>query len=103
AIAAAGATTTAAAGATTAATAAIPSLIPARPRNAAELPATLELVSVVPVKPGGALPDPQPISSADALAAVIGSREFQDTVSPLARLYFAAFGRFPDYAGINHY
>jgi hypothetical protein len=33
----------------------------------------------------------------------MGSPQFQDTVSPLARLYFAAFGRFPDYPGINHY
>jgi hypothetical protein len=104
--AAAGMTTTKAGMTTTAArptSAAVPAPLPARPSNAAELPATLELVSVVPVKPGAALPDARPISRADALSSVIGSREFQETVSPLARLYFAAFGRFPDYAGLNYY
>lgn len=37
------------------------------------------------------------------MAAIMSSPQFQDTVSPLARLYFAAFGRFPDYPGLNHY
>jgi len=42
-------------------------------------------------------------AGAAAIASVIGSHEFQDTVSPLARLYFASFGRYPDYEGLNHY
>jgi len=66
------------------------------------LPPTLELVTL-PRTPGTPAPAPKAISRTEALASVIGSQEFQDTVSPLARLYFATFGRFPDYEGLNHY
>ena len=66
------------------------------------LPNTLELVAL-PAAPGAPAPAPKAISRTEALASVIGSREFQDTVSPLARLYFATFGRFPDYEGLNYY
>jgi hypothetical protein len=68
----------------------------------ARLPATLELVTL-PRSPGAAAPPARKISREEAIAAVMGSREFQDTVSPLARLYHATFGRFPDYEGINYY
>jgi len=66
------------------------------------LPPTLELVTLPPA-PGAPAPAPKAISRTEALASVIGSQEFQDTVSPLARLYFATFGRFPDYEGLNYY
>ena len=66
----------------------------------AQLPPTLELVSLPTLS--GAAP-PRPISRADAVASVIRSREFQETVTPLARLYLATFGRYPDYEGLNHY
>jgi hypothetical protein len=72
------------------------------PGSNSNLPATLELVTL-PTGPGAPAPAPRAISRADALASVIGSQEFQDTVSPLARLYFATFGRFPDYEGLNYY
>ncbi len=75
----------------------------AAPGVTTQLPQTLELVSIVPVKPGAAVAESKPVSRSDALASIIGSREFQDTVSPLARLYFAAFGRPPDYNGLNYY
>lgn len=66
------------------------------------LPPTLELVTL-PSALGAPAPAPKAISRTEALASVIGSQEFQDTVSPLARLYFATFGRFPDYEGLNYY
>src|SRR5688572_15086202 len=69
-------------------------------RIPANLPATLELVTL-PSTPGARATAPKAISRTEALASVIGSQEFQDTVSPLARLYFATFGRFPDYEGLN--
>lgn len=75
---------------------------PPAPRTPADLPAMLELVTILPVT-GVEAPAPKPISRAEALAAVMRSPQFQDTVSPLARLYFASFGRFPDYDGLNHY
>jgi hypothetical protein len=62
----------------------------------------LELVTILPVT-GTRAPDPKPISRADAVASVMTSPEFQQTVSPLARLYLATFGRYPDYEGINYY
>jgi hypothetical protein len=40
---------------------------------------------------------------AEAIASVIESPAFQDTVSPVARLYFAYFDRIPDYEGLNYY
>lgn len=39
----------------------------------------------------------------EAIASIVGSDEFKDTVAPLARLYFAYFDRFPDYEGLDHY
>ena len=42
-------------------------------------------------------------SHAEAVESVIGSKEFQETVTPLARLYLATFGRYPDYEGLNYY
>lgn len=40
---------------------------------------------------------------AEAIARNIASEEFQDLVSPLARLYLAYFGRVPDYEGLDYY
>ncbi len=71
-------------------------------RIPANLPTSLELVAL-PSAPGAPAPAPKAISRTEALASVIGSQAFQDTVSPLARLYFATFGRFPDYEGLNYY
>lgn len=69
------------------------------PPSAAPL---LELVTIARA-PGSPPAAPRPISPTEAVDSVMRSPEFQDTVSPLARLYFAAFGRFPDYDGLNHY
>lgn len=40
---------------------------------------------------------------AEALAQGLASEEFQDVVTPLARLYLAYFGRVPDYEGFDYY
>src|SRR5688572_15136221 len=56
----------------------IPSSLPAP----VHVPQTLELVSL-PTLSGGAKATPRNISRAEAVASVIASREFQDTVSPL--------------------
>lgn len=40
---------------------------------------------------------------AEVIAKSIASEEFQDAVTPLARLYLAYFGRVPDYEGFDHY
>lgn len=40
---------------------------------------------------------------AEAIASTLQSPEVQDTVSPLARLYFAYFDRAPDYEGLGYY
>jgi hypothetical protein len=40
---------------------------------------------------------------ADAIASVLESRTYQDTASPVARLYFAYFGRGPDVEGFDYY
>jgi hypothetical protein len=62
----------------------------------------LELVEILP--PTASAPSPsRALTRAEALASVIRSPEYQDTVPPLARLYFATFGRYPDYEGLNHY
>ena len=74
-----------------------PPIAPAPP-----LPPTLELVSL-PTVPGAKAAPAKAISRAEAVASVIGSREFQETVNPLARLYLATFGRYPDYEGLNYY
>ena len=76
--------------------------IPASLPAPAALPQTLELVSL-PTLSSGAKAAPTSISRADAVASVMTSREFQETVSPLARLYLATFGRYPDYEGLNYY
>jgi hypothetical protein len=76
--------------------------IPAPIEPTPSLPPTLELVSL-PTIPGTKAAAPKTISRAQAVASVIGSREFQETVNPLARLYLAAFGRYPDYEGLNYY
>jgi hypothetical protein len=39
----------------------------------------------------------------EAIAGNIASGEFQDMVTPLARLYLAYFGRVPDYEGFDYY
>lgn len=39
----------------------------------------------------------------DVIASNIASEEFQDVVSPLARLYLAYFNRPPDYEGFDYY
>jgi len=74
--------------------------IPAPMPPATPLPPTLELVSLPALS--GAAP-PRPISRAEAVASNMRSREFQETVTPLARLYLATFGRYPDYEGLNYY
>ena len=66
------------------------------------LPSTLELVSL-PAIPGAGAAAPKSISRAQAVESVSGSKEFQETVNPIARLYLATFGRFPDYEGLNYY
>ena len=40
---------------------------------------------------------------AEVIASNIASEEFQDVVSPLARLYLAYFNRPPDYEGFDYY
>ena len=42
-------------------------------------------------------------SYAQAVSEYIDSKEFKDTVGPLARLYFAFFGRYPDQDGLDWY
>ena len=62
-------------------------------------------------RPGGLFGPPPRVTQhpagsaahAKAIAASIASPEFQDTVSPLARLYFATFGRYPDAEGLDYY
>jgi hypothetical protein len=76
--------------------------VPPPLKPATELPATLELVPM-PSLPGAKPAAKGTISRAEAVASVIASREYQDTVTPIARLYHAAFNRFPDYEGINYY
>lgn len=39
----------------------------------------------------------------EAIAGNIASEEFQDVVTPLARLYLAYFGRVPDHEGLDYY
>lgn len=73
-----------------------------RASTPSRLPATLELVTL-PGLHGGAASAARTISRAEAVAAVMGSQEYQETVAPLARLYHATFGRFLDYEGINYY
>jgi hypothetical protein len=63
---------------------------------------TLELVSL-PAIPGGSMAPAKTITRAQAVASAMTSRDFQETVTPLARLYFATFGRYPDYEGLNYY
>ena len=53
-------------------------------------------------------PPPAPVvpawrNDAAAIASIIESRTYQDTVSPVARLYFAYFERGPDLEGLDHY
>jgi len=79
---------------------AVPAPLP--PSPAQQLPPTLELVSL-PTLPGAKAAPTRSISREAAIASVITSREFQDTVTPLARLYLATFGRYPDYEGLNYY
>ena len=67
-----------------------------------DLPPTLEMVAL-PSLPGSAAAPARTITRAEAVAAAIASPEFQETVSPLARLYLATFGRYPDYEGLNYY
>ena len=69
----------------------------------ARLPATLELVTFPNLPSAARSSAPKTTTRTEALASVIASQEFQDTVTPLARLYFATFGRYPDYEGLNHY
>jgi hypothetical protein len=40
---------------------------------------------------------------AQAMTQFIDSTEFADASAPLARLYFASFGRFPDQEGLDYY
>ena len=76
--------------------------IPAALEPSTEVPETLELVAI-PSAPGARPASSRTLTRAQAVAAVIASRDFQDTVTPIARLYLATFGRFPDYEGINYY
>jgi hypothetical protein len=70
--------------------------------DAARRPATPGIAAIVP-----APPTEQAILDSDdgseAIAAVIESPAFQDTVSPLVRLYLAYFERVPDYEGLDYY
>jgi hypothetical protein len=66
------------------------------------LPPTLEMVSI-PSLPGSTPAPNRTITRAEAVAAAITSPDFQETVTPLARLYLATFGRYPDYEGLNYY
>ena len=68
-----------------------------------KLPATLELVTFGPSVGPLAPVQHTTITRTEAVAAAMGSQAFQETVTPLARLYFAALGRFPDYEGLNYY
>lgn len=43
------------------------------------------------------------LTYAQAMAQFIDSTDFADTASPLARLYFASFNRFPDQEGLDYY
>jgi hypothetical protein len=63
---------------------------------------TLELVSL-PTLPGTSAAPARTITRVEAVAAAMTSPAFVETVSPLARLYLATFGRYPDYEGLNYY
>lgn len=63
----------------------------------------LELVAILPPGHDATPPPAPPLTRAEALASIMHSPEYQDTVPPLARLYFATFGRYPDYEGLNYY
>jgi hypothetical protein len=41
------------------------------------------------------------LSRGQVIESFFGSQEFQGTIAPVARLYFAYFLRIPDYAGLN--
>lgn len=60
----------------------------------------LDLVTILP-QPGK--PAARSLTPTQAIDAAMQSPDFQDTVNPLARLYFATFGRYPDYEGLNYY
>ena len=59
-----------------------------------------DLVTILP-NPGTSAP--RPLTPSQAIDAAMQSPDFQETVNPLARLYFATFGRYPDYEGLNYY
>lgn len=63
----------------------------------------ISLLDVVTILPQPGTPSPRPLTPSQAIDAAMQSPEFQDTVNPLARLYFATFGRYPDYEGLNYY
>lgn len=70
--------------------------------DAARRPATPRIALIVPTPPTEqAILDSD--DGAEAIASVIESPPFQDTVSPLVRLYLAYFERVPDYEGLDYY
>lgn len=71
----------------------------------ARAPAAAEVASASPPGPPPRIRTFTPGSDAHAraIASNLGSAEFRETVSPLARLYFGFFGRFPDQEGLDHY
>ena len=62
-----------------------------------------ELVTIIAPQPGAPPPPSRALTRPEAIANVMRSPDFVDTVPPLARLYFASFGRYPDYEGLNYY
>jgi hypothetical protein len=83
----------------------VASMVVSAPRSAvdsARTPAIASIAAIGPVPPAPRV-IPASLDDAEAIASVIESPAFQDTVSPLARLYFAYFDRIPDYEGLNYY
>jgi hypothetical protein len=63
----------------------------------------IPLLDLVTILPQFGTPPSRPLTPTQAVDAAMQSPDFQDTVNPLARLYFATFGRYPDYEGLNYY
>jgi hypothetical protein len=70
--------------------------------ESARRPAATRIAAIVPA-PAAGKSTPDADDDAEALAAAIESPPFQDTVSPLVRLYLAYFERVPDYEGLDYY
>jgi hypothetical protein len=81
---------------------------PARPRNRITRQANASKPTAKPVPEAASALAPRETSAnersyAQAMTRFIDSTGFADASAPLARLYFASFGRFPDQEGLDWY